>query len=75
MRCGTTGARCGWGVGRGWPGAGFFWFGSGWPPAPERERWIRVLEEYQRDLEQAAADVADVIRRVREDMGQSETNV
>jgi hypothetical protein len=50
-------------------GAGFFWTGPGWPCGPERDRWIHVLEEYQHDLEQAAADVADVIRRVREDTG------
>jgi hypothetical protein len=31
---------------------------------------VRVLEDYQRDLEQAAADVADLIRRLREDLGQ-----
>jgi hypothetical protein len=31
---------------------------------------VRILEDYQRDLEQAAADVADVIRRFREDLGQ-----
>jgi hypothetical protein len=38
----------------------------------ERTRaWVRVLEDYQRDLEQAAADVANVIRRLREDLGQA----
>jgi hypothetical protein len=31
---------------------------------------VRTLEDYQRDLEQAAADVADLIRRLREDLGQ-----
>jgi hypothetical protein len=36
-----------------------------WGP-PSREEWLRRLEEYQRDLEQEAADVADVIARARE---------
>jgi hypothetical protein len=27
---------------------------------PSREEWLRRLEEYQRDLEQEIADVADV---------------
>jgi hypothetical protein len=31
---------------------------------------MRILEDYQRDLEQAAADVADLIRRLCEDLGQ-----
>jgi hypothetical protein len=31
---------------------------------------MRILEDYQRDLEQAAADVADLIRRLGEDLGQ-----
>ncbi len=31
-----------------------------------REDWLARLEEYQRDLEQELADVADVIRRLRE---------
>jgi hypothetical protein len=33
---------------------------------PNREEWLRALEEYQRDLEQEVADVADLIRRLRE---------
>lgn len=33
---------------------------------PNPEEWLRHLEEYQRDLEQEAADVADVIRRLRD---------
>jgi hypothetical protein len=33
---------------------------------PNREEWLRWLEEYQRDLEQETADVADLIRRLRE---------
>ena len=31
-----------------------------------REQWLDRLEEYQRDLEQELADVADVIKRLRE---------
>jgi hypothetical protein len=49
--------------------------GPGWPCGPERDRWIRVLEEYQRDLEQAAADVADLIRRAREETSTEPTSV
>jgi hypothetical protein len=33
---------------------------------PNPEEWLRRLEEYQRDLEQEAADVAELIRRLRE---------
>jgi hypothetical protein len=33
-----------------------------------------MLEEYQRHLEQAAADVADLIRRVREDTSTEPTS-
>jgi hypothetical protein len=33
-------------------------------PAPEE--WLRRLEEYQRDLEQEAANVAELIRRLKE---------
>jgi hypothetical protein len=32
-----------------------------------REDWLRQLEEYQRDLEQEIADVADLIRRLKEE--------
>ncbi len=32
---------------------------------PSREDWLRRLEEYQRDLEQEIADVADVIRHLK----------
>jgi hypothetical protein len=32
-----------------------------------REQWLSRLEEYQRDLEQEVADVADMIRRLKED--------
>jgi hypothetical protein len=34
---------------------------------PSREEQLKRLEEYQRDLEQEIADVADVIRRLRQD--------
>ena len=32
-----------------------------------REEWLARLEEYQRDLEQRTADVADLIRRLKDD--------
>jgi hypothetical protein len=32
---------------------------------PNREEWIRRLEERQRDLEQEVADLADVIRHLK----------
>jgi hypothetical protein len=32
-----------------------------------REEWLRRLEEYQRDLGQEIADVADLIRRLKEE--------
>jgi hypothetical protein len=32
-----------------------------------REEWLTKLEEYQRDLEQEIADVADVIRHLKSD--------
>jgi hypothetical protein len=37
----------------------------GQPRFPSRDEWLRRLEEYQRDLEQEIADVADVIRHLR----------
>ncbi len=33
---------------------------------PNAEEWLRSLEEYQKDLEQEVADVADLIRRLRD---------
>ena len=33
---------------------------------PSAEEWLSMLEEYQKDLEQEVADVADLIRRLRE---------
>ena len=38
-------------------------FGRG--RVPNREEWLNHLEEYQKDLEQEVADVADLIRRLR----------
>lgn len=40
-------------------------FGRGYRRFPNREEWLRRLEEYQRDLEQEIADVADVIKHLR----------
>jgi hypothetical protein len=34
---------------------------------PNREEWLRGLEEYQKDLEQEVADVADLIRHLKEE--------
>jgi hypothetical protein len=51
--------------------------GPGFGPRryPNREEWLRALEEYQKDLEQEVADIADLIRRLREERReeQSET--
>jgi hypothetical protein len=38
---------------------------------PDAETLLQRLEEYQRDLEQETADVADLIRRLKE--GNTET--
>ena len=46
---------CGCGCRGWWPG------GARWPAREDRIRWLR---EYQRDLEQQAADVADEIGRL-----------
>jgi hypothetical protein len=37
------------------------------PFSVNREEWLTRLEEHQRDLEQRTADVADLIRRLRQD--------
>ena len=34
---------------------------------PNRDELLQALEEHQRDLEQEVADVADLIRRLREE--------
>ena len=38
-----------------------------------REDWIRALEEHQQDLEQEVADVADLIRRLKEEKTETVT--
>jgi hypothetical protein len=40
---------------------------------PNREEWLQTLEEYQRDLEQEVADVADLIRRLKEKPSETAT--
>ena len=70
MRFGTVGGPCGWASARCWPGFGFLRWRPEGPGRSEQERWVRILEDYQRDVEQAAADVADLIRRLRGDLGQ-----
>ena len=40
---------------------------------PDREEWLRSLEEYQKDLEQEVADVADLIRRLKEERAETTT--
>jgi hypothetical protein len=42
---------------------------------PSSEELLRALEEHQRDLEQEVADVADLIRRLREEKAQETTTV
>ena len=42
-------------------------FGFGHRRFPSREEWLSKLEEYQRDLEQEIADVADVIKHLQGD--------
>ena len=41
-------------------------FGRGFRRLP-REEWVRRLEDYQRDLEQEIADVADLLRRLKDE--------
>jgi hypothetical protein len=41
--------------------------GLGRRRVPDREEWLRHLEEYQKDLEQEVADVADLVRRLKEE--------
>jgi hypothetical protein len=38
-----------------------------------REEWLKRLEEYQKDLEQEVADVADLIRRLKEEKTETAT--
>jgi hypothetical protein len=40
----------------------------GWPRRiPSREELLPILEERQKDLEQEIADIADLIRRLRDE--------
>jgi hypothetical protein len=39
---------------------------------PNRDELLRLLEERQKDLEQEVADIADLIRRLRDESGQAE---
>jgi hypothetical protein len=32
----------------------------------DAEQWLKALEEHQKDLEQEVADIADLIRRLKE---------
>ena len=47
--------------------------GSGRHRYPDREEWIRALEEHQKDLEQEVADIADVLRRLKEEKAETAT--
>jgi hypothetical protein len=38
-----------------------------WGRFGDREEWLSRLKEYQRDLEQELADVADIVRRLDEE--------
>ena len=40
-----------------------------------REEWLERLERYQRDLEQELADVADVIKRLKDGKPQETATV
>ena len=42
---------------------------------PSSEELLKALEEHQRDLEQEVADVADLIRRLREEKAQEAATV
>ncbi|MGB2953778.1 MAG: hypothetical protein WBB74_10385 [Gaiellaceae bacterium] len=42
---------------------------------PNPEEWLRRLEERQRDLEEEAADIAELIRRLREQQPQQTATV
>jgi hypothetical protein len=47
--------------------------GFGRHRVPDREEWLRRLEEHQKDLEQEVADVADLIRRLKEETKETTT--
>ena len=40
---------------------------------PNREEWLRALEEYQKDLEHEVADVAELIERLKEKPAETAT--
>jgi hypothetical protein len=42
---------------------------------PSSEELLKTLEEHQRDLEQEVADVADLIRRLREEKAEQRATV
>jgi hypothetical protein len=42
-------------------------FGFGRRGFPNREEWLERLERYQQHLEEQQANVADIIRRLKED--------
>jgi hypothetical protein len=48
-------------------GLRFGWFGPGMRRRPSRQDLIRWLEEYQKDLEQELADVAEELKRLKEE--------
>ena len=47
--------------------------GFGHGRVPNAEKLLERLEEHQRDLEQEVADVADLIRRLKEERPQTAT--
>jgi hypothetical protein len=61
--------------GRGYYGPGFahhpYWEERGYYGPRHREETIESLSEYQRELEQRAADLADEIRRLKEKASKS----
>lgn len=42
------------------------------PSHPNREEWLSALEEHQKDLEQQVADIADLIRRLKDEEPEAE---
>ena len=49
-----------------------YWRGQGLG-RPNRTEWLARLEEYQKDLEQRVADVADLIRRLKDECAPAQT--
>jgi hypothetical protein len=58
---------------RGHHGRRHFGHGSRRHRFPNREQWLETLEEYQRDLEQEVADVADLIRHLKAEPAETGT--